>query len=79
MDILADLAGMQKQRGNPCVRVRIQHEHPDLLESFDKGVANRQFSCQSVSDWFTLRDVDVSEEMVRKHRAGTCMTCRRTS
>ena len=77
-DILADLAGMQKMTGTPCVRARIQRDHPDLLEAFDKAV-DSQYSAISVADWFSQHGVEVGQEAVRKHRIGSCQRCRRTS
>lgn len=73
-DILADLAGMQKLTGIPCVRVRIQRDRPDLLEAFDVAVASH-YSTGSVADWFTKHGVQCGEEAVRKHRVGSCRRC----
>ncbi len=76
MDILADLAGMQKPTGILCARARIQRDHPDFLEAFDKGIAAHEFSCQTVADWFHANGVDVGHEAIRRHRAGKCERCR---
>jgi hypothetical protein len=75
-DILADLAGMQTPTGILCVRARIQRDHPELLESWDKAIAAHQFSTRSVADWFSAHGVKVSQEVVRNHRVGTCERCR---
>jgi hypothetical protein len=77
-DILADLAGMQKSTGTLCARARIQRDHPELLEAFDKAVTSH-FSALSVSDWFAERGVVIGQEAVRKHRIGACQRCRKTS
>lgn len=79
MDILADLAGMQKPTGILCARARIQRDHADLLEAFDKGVQAREFSCESVADWFRARGVVIGNDTIRNHRNGKCMRCRQTS
>lgn len=75
-DILADLAGMQKPSGILCARARIQRDHPDLLDSWDKAIAAHQYSTRSVADWFARQGVKVGQESVRNHRVGACERCR---
>jgi hypothetical protein len=78
-DILADLAGMQKRRGVPCARARIQSEHPDLLEPFDTALSSL-YPAQTVADWFVQHGVPyVTRQVIQNHRSAVCERCRQTS
>ncbi len=74
-DILADLAGMQKYRGQECVRVRIQREHPDLVQAFDEALASH-YSGRSIAEWFAARGVETTGQAISNHRNKVCVRCR---
>lgn len=74
MDLLAELAGMQKNPGKPCVVARLRLENPEMAEHFDRAVAS-QYDATTISRWFAKRKITVSDQAVRRHRNGLCATC----
>lgn len=74
-DILADLAGLEKRPGIPCVVARLRAVNPQLAEQFDLALAS-DYQASAIARWFEQHDYPIDANSVRRHRNGQCVTCR---
>jgi hypothetical protein len=62
--------------GYRCFMWRLRQDDPDLAEQAQRGIDSKHPS-NLVAMWLQDHGVRISDQAIRTHRLGQCMTCRR--